>query len=65
MFETHITFSKPTLSTTLKRATTLVGKFNGDIPSTDNCHPFQLLLEIEEAIRVDAKRRPWVSPRPK
>jgi hypothetical protein len=27
--------------------------------STDSRHPLRLLLEIEEAIRVDAKRRPW------
>jgi len=42
----------------------LAGKFNGDTANTDNYHPLWLLLEIEEAIPVDAKR-PLGSPRPK
>lgn len=49
----------PTVSTVPKRATALAGKFNDDMPSTDNRHPLRLLLEIEEVIRVDVKRRLW------
>ena len=54
MFEAHITLSKPHhLHHTHTR-----DQFNGDIPSTDNGHPLRLLLQIEQAIRVDAKQRP-------
>jgi hypothetical protein len=53
-----LAFQSPNVSTTPKCATALA-EFNGDIPSTDNHHPLRLLLEIEEVIRVDAKRPSW------
>lgn len=54
MFETHIALQSPAVSP--KCVIVLTGKPNGNIPSTDNRHRLRLILEIEEAIRIDAKR---------
>ena len=66
-FLVHVRNSLPFQSTTVSSApkcvTALTSKFNGKIPNTKNRYPLRLLLEIEEAIRVNAKR-PLGPPRP-